>query len=200
MRKIPFTLVAMATVCLAFVSCSRELKPSKKGGYLVSNKKLIEVAAVAVETAFTPEGFALNYFNGEPGGGLLMDLSNLVWEGSLPARLRRADKFLIKLKADVASHPTKDSGATLSNGKIEIERDITVGLKETITTASGPYKAAVAVWMVTSGRAAVGPDLDKNVEIPIGENGILWFEDRVGLVQSKNRSGQWFQLVEKKLN
>ena len=73
MRKIPFTLVAVATVCLAFVSCSRELKPSKKGGYLVSNKKLIEVPAVPVETAFTPEGFALNYFNGEPGGILRTD-------------------------------------------------------------------------------------------------------------------------------
>jgi len=68
MRKVPFTLVAVATVCLAFVSCSRELKPSKKGGFLVSNKKLVEIAAVALETAFTPEGFALNYFNGEPAG------------------------------------------------------------------------------------------------------------------------------------
>ncbi|OFV83040.1 MAG: hypothetical protein A2Y78_01135 [Acidobacteria bacterium RBG_13_68_16] len=68
MRKIPFTLVAVATVCLTVVSCSREPKPGKKGGYLVSNKKLIEVPAVPVETAFTPEGFALNYFNGEPAG------------------------------------------------------------------------------------------------------------------------------------
>jgi len=68
MRKIPFTLVAVATVCLAVVSCSREPKPGKKGAYLVSNKKLIEVPAVPVETAFTPEGFALNYFNGEPAG------------------------------------------------------------------------------------------------------------------------------------
>jgi hypothetical protein len=68
MRRIFVTLVAMAAVCLAVVSCSREPKPSKKGGYLVSNKKLVEVPAVPVETAFTPEGFALNYFNGEPAG------------------------------------------------------------------------------------------------------------------------------------
>jgi hypothetical protein len=146
-----------------------------------------------------PDSF---FFAGEPGGGLLMELSNLAWEGSFPGRqgLRRAEKRTIKLRADVTRRGTEGTGATLTGGKIELEREITIGLKETIATASGAYKNAVAVWMVTSGRAAVGPALDKNVEIRLGENGILWFEDRVGLVQVKNRSGQWFQLVEKKLN
>jgi len=68
MRKSSFTLMAVVAVCLAVVSCSKEIKPSKKGGFLVSNKKLVELPAVTLETAFTPEGFALNYFNGEPGG------------------------------------------------------------------------------------------------------------------------------------
>jgi len=65
MRKIALTFVAVAGVCLALASCSREIKPSTKGCFLVKSKKLIELPAVTLETVFTPEGFALNYFNGE---------------------------------------------------------------------------------------------------------------------------------------
>jgi hypothetical protein len=70
MRRNILTPIAVATVGLVLASCSKEIKPDKKGGFLVSNNKLIELPAVAVETAFTPEGFALNYFNGEPEGTL----------------------------------------------------------------------------------------------------------------------------------
>jgi len=73
MRRNSLTLMAVATVCLTLASCSKEIKPSKKGGFLVSSNKLIELPVVAVETAFTPEGFALNYFNGEPAGTLRTD-------------------------------------------------------------------------------------------------------------------------------
>ncbi len=146
-----------------------------------------------------PQSF---FFSGEPGGGLLMELSNLTWDGSFPGRQgwRRADKWLIKVTGDLKRGTTEGTGAVLSDGKIEIERAITVGPKERLATASGSYNRAQGVWFVMSGRAAVGPDLDKSLEIPLGENGILWFEDRVGMVQSKNRSGQWYQLVDKKLN
>lgn len=66
MRKNPLTLVAAVAVCVAVAACNREIKPDHKGGFLVQNEKLIELSAVNVETQFTPEGFALNYFNGEP--------------------------------------------------------------------------------------------------------------------------------------
>ncbi len=65
MRKIAFAMLAVAGVLLVLASCNREIKPSKKGCFVVSDKKLIEIPAVTIETVFTPEGFALNYFNGE---------------------------------------------------------------------------------------------------------------------------------------
>jgi hypothetical protein len=65
MRRTPPTLAAIAGICLALAACSKEIKPDKKGGFLVQNEKLIEIAAVSLETQFTPEGFALNYFTGD---------------------------------------------------------------------------------------------------------------------------------------
>ena len=66
MRKNPLTLVAVAAVCMAVAACNREIKPDHKVGFLVQNEKLVELSAVNVETQFTPEWFALNYFNCEP--------------------------------------------------------------------------------------------------------------------------------------
>lgn len=65
MSQTPPTLVAVASICLALAACSKEIKPDKKGGFLVQNEKLIEISAVNLETQFTPEGFALNYFTGD---------------------------------------------------------------------------------------------------------------------------------------
>ncbi|MDD5562649.1 MAG: hypothetical protein PHQ91_02965 [Thermoanaerobaculaceae bacterium] len=66
MRTHPLTLVALATLCTAVAACNHEPKPDHKGGFMVQGEKVIELPAVSVETQFTPEGFALNYFNGEP--------------------------------------------------------------------------------------------------------------------------------------
>ena len=66
MRKNPLTLVALAAVCVAVAACNREPKPDHKGGFIVEGEKVTEIPAVNIETQFTPEGFALNYFNGEP--------------------------------------------------------------------------------------------------------------------------------------
>lgn len=65
MRTFPRSLVATAAICLALVACSKEPKPDKKGGFLVRGEKLMEIQPVTLETQFTPEGFALNYFNGD---------------------------------------------------------------------------------------------------------------------------------------
>ncbi len=73
MRKISLTILAATGVCLVLASCNREIKPSKKGCFIVSNKKLVEIPAVNIETVFTPEGFALNYFNGEVNTPLRSD-------------------------------------------------------------------------------------------------------------------------------
>ncbi len=66
MRTHPLTLLALAALCTTVAACSHEPKPDHKGGFLVQGEKVIELPAVSVETQFTPEGFALNYFKGEP--------------------------------------------------------------------------------------------------------------------------------------
>jgi hypothetical protein len=66
MRRPFLTLLAVGGACLALASCNKEIKPSTKWCFVVSDKKLTEIAPVSMETVFTPEGFALNYFNGEP--------------------------------------------------------------------------------------------------------------------------------------
>jgi hypothetical protein len=65
MRKQALTVAAAAAVCLVLASCNKEIKPDKKGGFLVQSQKLVEITPVTPETQFTPEGFALNYFNGD---------------------------------------------------------------------------------------------------------------------------------------
>ena len=65
MRQKPPMLLAIAGICVAVAACNREIKPDKKGGFLVRGEKLMEIPAVTLETQFTPEGFALNYFNGD---------------------------------------------------------------------------------------------------------------------------------------
>ena len=65
MRKQALIVVTVAAVCLALASCNREIKPDKKGGFVVQNKKLVEITPVTPDTQFTAEGFALNYFNGD---------------------------------------------------------------------------------------------------------------------------------------
>lgn len=66
MAKRSLTLLAAFGVALALASCSRELKPDKKGVWLASGGRLIQAAAASIETEFTPEGFATDYFTGEP--------------------------------------------------------------------------------------------------------------------------------------
>jgi hypothetical protein len=88
MRKIALTLVAVAGVCLALASCNREIKPSTKGCFLVKSKKLIELPAVSLETVFTAEGFALNYFNGEPAATLRPDDYIILYGDYKPTSLK----------------------------------------------------------------------------------------------------------------
>jgi len=67
MFKKPVVLLAViALAAVAAASCSREIKPSKKGVYVVSRDQLSELAPVALDTEFTDEGFARTFFTSEP--------------------------------------------------------------------------------------------------------------------------------------
>jgi hypothetical protein len=73
MRKFSLTLAALAALCVVLVGCSKEVKPDKKGCFIVSGKKLTEIVAVPVETTTTADGFFFNYFQGEPSATLRSD-------------------------------------------------------------------------------------------------------------------------------
>jgi hypothetical protein len=51
---------------LLTVACSKELKPTKHGVYVVSGETLTELVPLNIDTDFTPEGFAVNYFSANP--------------------------------------------------------------------------------------------------------------------------------------
>ncbi len=62
------TLIPLAVVVVAFTSgsCSKEPKPDHRGVFVVTGKVITELRPIAVDTEFTPEGFAIPFFSGEP--------------------------------------------------------------------------------------------------------------------------------------
>jgi len=56
---------AVAALILTTWSCSRELKPDRKGVWAASAGKLIELQPAAIDTEWTDEGFAIPYFHGD---------------------------------------------------------------------------------------------------------------------------------------
>jgi hypothetical protein len=60
------SLLALLCVGVLLVSCSKELKPDRKGVFIASGGKLMELKTVSIDSEFTPEGFAITYFSTEP--------------------------------------------------------------------------------------------------------------------------------------
>ncbi|MFI5143073.1 MAG: hypothetical protein ACHQQS_04920 [Thermoanaerobaculales bacterium] len=58
--------LAASILCVLVLSCSKETKPEKKGGWVVQPGKLVELPGIIVDQEFTPEGFAINTFTGDP--------------------------------------------------------------------------------------------------------------------------------------
>lgn len=142
-----------------------------------------------------PQSF---FYAAEPGGGVLMELSNVTRTGAaFPGSkgFKRSAESTESLRADITRKATEGSGATLTNGKLALELTLTAGNAEQVAGPAGKHKGAVRVDVGLAGRVAVGPNLDKEFELPISR-GVLWFQPGVGLVQATNRDGQWFQLVD----
>lgn len=66
MVKKALALVVVVGACLCLAACTKEIKPEKKGGWVVQAGKLIEMPGMMVDQEFTPEGFAVNTFAGDP--------------------------------------------------------------------------------------------------------------------------------------
>ena len=62
------SLHLLALVCVAALlsSCNKELKPDRKGVFIAAGGKLMELKSTAVDSEFTPEGFAITYFTVDP--------------------------------------------------------------------------------------------------------------------------------------
>jgi len=62
------SLHLLALVCAAVLvsSCDKELKPDRKGVFIASGGKLMELKSIALDSDFTPEGFTISYFATEP--------------------------------------------------------------------------------------------------------------------------------------
>lgn len=147
----------------------------------------------------TPDGLAVPvesfFFAGEPGGGRNVALENVDAKGEVyPGKkgLGRGDELYIAVVADLVRAPTEGSGAEIPRGKLEIERLLNVGGRESVETGLGEL-SATRVDVVLSGRAAVEPQLDKQVHMP-DTRSQLWFASGVGLVQAYNRLGHGWQL------
>ncbi len=62
------TLIPLVVVVLAFtsLSCSKEPKPDHRGVFVVAGKVITEIRPIAIDTEFTPEGFAMPFFTSAP--------------------------------------------------------------------------------------------------------------------------------------
>ncbi len=143
----------------------------------------------------SPQSFL---FAGEPGGGLLVKLDKVTYEGvGFPGVAGFPKKFKNKLtvRADVVREPSAKTGAVLSPGRMELELDLeNQGPDQAFTQDTKINVRGTRVGFDVSGRAAVAPQLDKTFEMPLGTKGRFWYGDGVGLIIVQNRIGHWYQL------
>lgn len=66
MRRTAVILVVALALAATLVGCSREIKPSKPGAYLVLNEKLTEMPVFIVDSDLSSEGFTSYYFTDDP--------------------------------------------------------------------------------------------------------------------------------------
>ena len=147
MRKSPPALVAFAAVCLVLTACNKEPKPQNKGGFLVRNEKLIEIPAVALETQFTAEGFALNYFNGDVNEGVRGGDYLILYGDYKPYALN-----LYQQKSGYYEQDTSKGAATdaITVGPMKGEKEM---FKCRLTK---PLPAGIYLLECTQGKATVG--------------------------------------------
>ncbi|HET6611004.1 MAG TPA: hypothetical protein VFG83_03410 [Kofleriaceae bacterium] len=157
----------------------------------------------AVETtlACTKDGLTISpqsfFFAGEPGGGLNMTLSDVKRVGvTYPGAkgFRSGASWVEKLTAHVVRAPAEGSGAKLAEGKVQIERRVSIGGRDRAETPLQNFRAT-SVRLTLTGRAMVEPNLKVGVEMPDGPAVRLWFASGVGLVMATNRFGDTWQLT-----
>ena len=147
MREFPRVVTAFAAICLVLVACNREPKPDKKGGFLVRGEKLMEIQSVTLETQFTPEGFALNYFNGDVNVSLRAGDYIILYGDYKPYALN-----VYQQKSGYWEQDTSKGAATdaITVGPVKGEKEM---FKCRLTK---PLPSAVYLLECTQGKATVG--------------------------------------------
>ncbi len=147
----------------------------------------------------SPQSF---FFSGSPGGGYLMELSNLTRTGkpfpSGRAGLRATTGWTETINADVtrtASKPVAGAAAVHPAAKLTVERSVLIEGIQPVAVSSGNYPKATRVRIDLSGRATIMEPTKRVKEIPAAQVGILWFANNVGVVQTRDSAGRWFQLT-----
>jgi hypothetical protein len=138
----------------------------------------------------SPQSF---FFAGEAGGGLNLELEDLKQDQPdlpAPANFRSGQVWTVYIKAAVKR--AGKSTAKLGNGRVEIDREIRIGGREPVESATGEHRG-YRVDVMLGGRAAVEPALDKWVDLPPA-NAVMWLVDGLGLVRAENRFGHGWQL------
>lgn len=173
----------------------------EKGGSVITLEEKADTFTRKTVLHCTKKGLDIDpqsfFFAAEPGGGLGMTLTDVQRDGSLPGSsgFRKGKSSTVSIKANLERKAAEGTGAEIKNGKVEIERTVFPGITESVSTPAGEFRKAARVEFDLTGRAAVEPNIEKFYEIKIDWRGIFWFQNGVGLVQARNRSGIWYQLT-----
>ena len=149
----------------------------------------------------SPDSF---FFAGEPGGyqGITFDKydrKGTSWQ--LTGGAFGENEWPEDIVAHWQQEPTKDSGAKLNAGKLELERRITPSEAESIVTKAGSYRAE-KIFIKTTGRITLDNPKSKDLkpaEMPADWIAQVWFAPEYGVVQTLNRYAHMYQLVDSQL-
>lgn len=199
-------------------------KPEKKIPF--ERKVTSTVTCNAKKFEVSPESF---FFSGEPGAYVGMTIDKVERKkDSTGWKLEKGgligeNEWIDEIAMQWTQQPTKDTGAKLSSGKIEVERKFTPQNVEAVSTKKGVFTAE-KLGIIVSGRVSIAnprspegkpcivrkPDMAekdpakrKDLQIPVEvcdlpANWIaqLWLANDVGMVQAQNGFGHMYQLVE----
>ena len=149
----------------------------------------------------SPDSF---FFAGEPGGYLGTTFDKYDRKGTswaLTAGAFGENEWPEDIVAHWQQEPTKESGAKLNSGKLELERRITPSEAESIVTKAGSYRAE-KIFIKTTGRITLDAPKSKDLkpaEMPADWITQMWFAPDYGVVQSLNRYAHMYQLVDAQL-
>lgn len=149
----------------------------------------------------SPDSF---FFAGEPGGNFGVTFDKVERPKDTSWKLVNGTIGESKWREDIIATfsrtATKETGAKLAGGKLELEREFTPTAEERLNTKAGVYTAEHLV-LTTTGRITLDPHHPdtKPMEIPEHWTNQLWLVPNAGVVQVLNAYGHMYTLVAAQL-